>query len=160
MLCELWHEYVFRLDVHFGNELRIESAVAALAVCRCRVEFVRTIDFHILEGYISGLVFLYEFLEKGKGRRSGREAETEYAVVCIDRLNDLVGQSFACNALVSVDMSRDSFVGVLDTVRKAVLKKAAILGQSEFIHLNASVLKIIQIYEIFYIFGQVNILIL
>ena len=48
-LCKFRNEYVFRFDVNLSDELFIKSAVAALAVCWCRVEFIGTVNLDILE---------------------------------------------------------------------------------------------------------------
>ena len=48
MLCNLWNEYIFRLDVNLCDKFFVKSAVAALTVSRSRIVLVCAVDFYIL----------------------------------------------------------------------------------------------------------------
>ena len=83
-LCKLWRMYVFLCDVNLCNELLIESSVAAVVVCWCRVILVNAVDLHVLERYLTCLVLLHELLVKRNRRCSGCETELENAVAAVD----------------------------------------------------------------------------
>ena len=119
--------YVFRSDVHLSHEVRIETSVAAVVVCRCRIVFVNTVDLYILEGNFTCLVSCYKSFVERKWRRTGCKSEPEYSVVCLDRLYDLLCQTLACCFFVFKDVSRNPFESMLDAVWQSGLDEASVL---------------------------------